>query len=227
MSLEQSPVGGGKVALLTGGLVVVMLAVFAGAGVLARNAGDTPVASQTPTEKPATAVPKAPEVTPSRNPRRQPDIDSGTSLDSGVFVQIAKGWTPRKPDGLSIRAVSDELGAVAVFSVTPNPMPSVPLLHPDAKAFADYEGIYGLRVGRPRKLPLPNLNVVEAASVGFTGRRKEGDATYSLTGECVRLRGAPTVNDISLSVCYAAYAQDLDAVRVEVQQMIQSAARSI
>jgi hypothetical protein len=106
-------------------------------------------------------------------------------------------------------------------------MPSVPLLHPDAKAFADYEGIYGLRVGRARKMPLPNLNVVEAASIGFTGRRKAGDATYSLAGECVRLRGAPTVNDISLSVCYAAYAQDLDTVRVEVQQMIASAAGSI
>jgi hypothetical protein len=99
MSLEQSPVGGAKVALVTGGLVVVMLAVFAGAGVLARKAEDTPVASQTPAAKPATAAPKAPEVTPSHNPRRQPDIDSGTSLDSGVFVDIAKGWTQGKPDG--------------------------------------------------------------------------------------------------------------------------------
>jgi len=43
----------------------------------------------------------------------------------------------------------------------------------------------------------------------------------------VRLRGVPTVNDISLSVCWAAYGQDLDTVRVEVQQMIQSAAGSI
>jgi hypothetical protein len=235
MSLEQSPSGGARVALLSGGLVVLMLAVFAGAGILARKADHgTAVASQGPmtpsptaSETPATVAPKVPEVTPSRNPRRQPDVDSGTSVDSGVFVEIAKGWAHAKNGSAGIRATSFERGAVVLFSVGSNPMPSLPLLRTDAMAFADGEGIYGLRTGRVRKLPLPNPNVVEAASVGFTGRRKEGDATYSLGGECVRLRGVPTVNDISLSVCWAAYGQDLDTVRVEVQQMIQSAAGSI
>jgi hypothetical protein len=219
MSLQQGPVGGARVTLLTGGLVVLMLAVFAGAGILVRKS--EPVTSVAP------AASKAPEVTPSRNPRRQPDVDVGKPLGNGVFVEIAKGWTQGKADYRSMRALSLDRGAVAVFYAGINPMPSLPLLLPDAKAFADYEGFYGLRTARVRTLPLPNLNVVEAASIGFTGRRKKGDATYSLGGECVRLRGVPTVNDISLSVCYAAYAQDLDTVRVEVQQMIASAAGSI
>ncbi len=195
MSLQQGPVGGARVTLLTGGLVVLMLAVFAGAGILVRKS--EPVTSVAP------AASKAPEVTPSRNPRRQPDVDVGKPLGNGVFVEIAKGWTQGKADYRSMRALYLDRGAVAVFYAGINPMPWV------------------------RKVPLPNLNVVEAASIGFTGRRKKGDATYSLGGECVRLRGVPTVNDISLSVCYAAYAQDLDTVRVEVQQMIASAAGSI
>jgi hypothetical protein len=51
--------------------------------------------------------------------------------------------------------------------------------------------------------------------------------TYSLAGECVRLRGAPRTNDISISVCWAANVQDLGTVRPEVQQMIASAAQSV
>ncbi|MGW6197152.1 hypothetical protein ACWF0M_13495 [Kribbella sp. NPDC055110] len=60
-----------------------------------------------------------------------------------------------------------------------------------------------------------------------TGRRRQDDVTYSLAGECVRLRGAPETNDVSISVCWAAYVQDLGAVRPEVRQMIATAARSI
>jgi hypothetical protein len=76
-------------------------------------------------------------------------------------------------------------------------------------------------------IPPPNRNIVEAASISFTGRRRQDDVTYSLTGECVRLRGAPETNDVSISVCWAAYVQDLGTVRPEVQRMIASAARSI
>lgn len=102
-----------------------------------------------------------------------------------------------------------------------------PLMLLAAKAFADEQAIYGFQAARARALMPPNRNIVEAVSIGFTGRRRADDVTYSLAGECVRLRGAAETNDVSISVCWAAYVQDLGTVRAEVQQMIASAVRSI
>ena len=236
MSLQQSPVRGGRVALLAGGLAVLLVGVFAAAGQLARKvepteslaaAPTTPPTTAAPTTPSAKAVPTVPAVTPSRNPRRQPDVDRGKSLDEGIFVEIAVGWTRVQAYASGMSLLSWDRGAAAFFSVSVNPMPSRPLLRPDATSFAETQGIHGFRAGPVRALPLPNLNVVEAASISFTGRRRMDDATYSLSGECVRLRGDPAVNDVSLSICWAAYVQDLDTVRAEVQQMISSAAGSI
>jgi hypothetical protein len=230
MSLQQSPAGGGTVALLTGGLVVLVVGVFAAGGLLVRAAGPSSPSSAPstiPAQPPATTTaPTAPAVTPSRNPRRQPDVDRGKPLDHGIFVEVADGWTVTM-DYLGLRGQSWSRGAGLQIYVLSNPMPSRPLLRPDATSFAETQGIYGFRAGQVRALPLPNLNVVEAASISFTGRRHLDDATYSLSGECVRLRGAPEVNDVSPSICWAAYVQDLDTVRAEVQQMIASAAGSV
>jgi len=231
MSLQDSPVEGGRVALLAGGLAVLVVGVFAAGGLLVRQAepsGPQSVAAPAPstTSAPATTAPTAPAVTPSRNPRRQPDVDRGKPLDHGLFVEVAGGWTVTT-DYVGLRLVSWNRGATFAIYVSTNPLPSRPLLRSDATSFADKQGIYGFRAGPVRALPLPNLNVVEAASISFTGRRRMDDATYSLSGECIRLRGAPEVNDVSLSICWAAYMQDLDTVRAEVQQMIASVAGSI
>jgi len=230
MRLQQSPAGGGRVALLTAALVLLQVAVFAGGGVVVRKL--EPSAAPVPTTTaaqvaPRTTEPSAPEVTPSRNPRRQPDVDRGTLVDHDVFVQVADGWTPMRSDHLGLRLQSWDRGAAADFYVNANPMPSAPLLRVDAETFAEFQDIYGFRAGRVRTLPLPNPNLVEAASIAFTGRRRMDGGTYSLSGECVRLRGVPETNDVSLSICWVAYVQDLDTVRAEVQQMIASAAGSV
>ena len=226
-SSSQPPLGGGKVALLTGGLVVLVVAVVAAGGLLARKVQPAdPPAAAAPAES-VTASPTAPIVVPSRNPRQQPDVDRGTGIARGVFVEVADGWQPETPSYMMMRATSFERGASVTFSVSQQPMPSRPLLRPDAEAFAELDQISGLEVGAVRSMPAPNLNIVEAASVAFTGRRTMDDITYSLSGECIRLRGAPAVNDVSASICWAAYVQDIDTVRPEVQQMIASLARSI
>jgi hypothetical protein len=222
MPLDGDPVSGPKVVLLAGGLVVLMVGVLAAAGALARPA-DAPAAAA-PT---ATEVVTAPAVTPSRNPRRQPDIDRGIPLARGVFVEVAEGWRHQTPGYMTMRAISFDRGASATFSVSQHPVASAPLLRPDAEAFTELDDLYGVRFGAVRSLPPPNRNIVEAASLGFTGRRTVDDVTYSLSGECVRLRGAPAVNDVSVSICWAAYVQDLDTVRPEVKQMIGSVAGSI
>ena len=147
-------------------------------------------------------------------------------MDHGIFVEVADGWT-ETTDYLGLALRSWDRGAALVIYVFTNPLPSRPLLRSDATSFAEKQGIYGFRAGPVRDLPLPNLNVVEAASISFTGRRRMDDATYSLSGECTRLRGAPETNDVSVSICWTAYVQDLDTVRAEVQQMIGSLAGSI
>lgn len=76
-------------------------------------------------------------------------------------------------------------------------------------------------------MPPPNLNTFDAAAVHFTARRTWDGITYSLVGECVRLRGLPAVHDVSASICWAANVQDQDTVRPEVQQMIASLTGSI
>jgi len=214
-------VSNARIALLAIGLLVLVLGLFAGAGVLVRQTDDSaePVAVQ--------ATPTPAEVVRSRNPRREPDLDVGTPVEQGVFVQIARGWTKQTYDHLGIRITSHQRGAEARFYVVTNPVTSLPLLRPDVDAFAETQDLRDVRYGRAVSVPPPNLNVVEAARISFTGRRTEDDAVYSLAGECLRLRGAPTINDVSVSICFAAYVQDLDTVRAEVRRMTGSVARSI
>lgn len=236
---QQSPLSGTRVVLLVAGLVVLMLGLFAGAGLLLPDArptaqGTQPARTTEPTQTPegqATAEPTptepgASEVTPSRNPRRAPDVDRGKPLKHGMYVEVPPGWSEVRSDLLGLRLESSE-GASAAFYWTKNPLPSMPLLRPDAQAFAELQELHGVRVGAAESLPPPNLNIVEAGRVTFTGRRSMDDVTYSLAGECVRLRGRSTVNDVSVSICFAAYVQDLEVVRAEVRQMIASVARSI
>ena len=210
-----------RIALLALGLLVLVVGLFAGAGVLVRQTDTSaqPVAVR--------ATPTPAEVIPSRNPRREPDLDVGTPVEEGVFVQIARGWTKQTYDQLGVRVTSFERGAEARFYVVTNPVTSLPLLRPDVDAFAETQDLRDVRYGRAVSVPPPNLNVVEAARISFTGRRTEDDLVYSLAGECLRLRGAPTVKDVSVSICFAAYVQDLDTVRAEVRQMTGSVARSI
>jgi hypothetical protein len=236
MSLQESPVSGGRAALLAGGLAVLLVGVFAAGGLLARKtepaeaqaaAPTTPSTTAAPRAPSAKAVPTVPAVTPSRNPRRQPDVDRGTPIDHGVFVEIAADWKKVSSFAYGLDLASWDRGAGASFFVRTRPMPSLPLMRQDAEGFAADQQLYGFQAGRARVLPVPNRNIVEAASITFTGRRRMDDLTYSLGGECVRLRGAPETNDVSLSVCWAAYVQDLDTVRPQIQRMIASAARSI
>jgi hypothetical protein len=164
-------------------------------------------------------------VEPSRNPRREPDVDRGIPLDHGVFVDITEGWAQEDNDYLGIRVSSE--GGAAAFYLSARPVGSGSLLRPDAEAFADTQGLHGVQVGAVKWLPPPNLNIIEAARIDFTGRATVDQTTYSFGGECIRLRGAPTVNDVSVSICFVAYLDNLDAVRAEVQPMIASVARSI
>lgn len=222
--MQQSPMGPGRVALMTGGLVVLTLGVFAGADLLVSDAGSA--------DQPAVASSTVPElappsVTPSRNPRRQPDVDRGTPLDRGVFVLVAKGWRQTSPDPyLGIEVTSDGRGRAA-FYLSRNPVESASVLPMDASAFAEGEGLHGVRVGAVRRLPVPNPNLSEAARVGFTGRRTVDGVTYSVVGDCTRLRGAPSVNDVSVSICFMAYVPEDAAVRTEVRRMTASVAQSI
>jgi hypothetical protein len=239
MALQQSPVSGTKVGLMVGGLVVLVVAAFAGAGFLVPDPG--PSASRpsatapattapTPTPTTATATPDSveatPTVQPSRNHRREPDADRGTPIDHGVWVEIAKGWQKESTDYLGLRVYTDA-GSAAAFYISTNPVGSGPLLRPDAEAFADTHRLHGVQVGAVTWLPAPNLNIIEAGRISFTGRQTIDQATYSFGGECTRLRGAPAVNDVSVSICFVAYQEDLDAVRAEVRQMVASVARSI
>jgi hypothetical protein len=236
MALQQSPLNGAKVGLMVGGLVVLVVAAFAGAGVLVPDPGSTssrPTAAApatTATTPPAIATPESvqatPTVQPSRNHRREPDADRGTPIDHGVWAEIAEGWQKESTDYLGLRVYTDG-GSAAAFYISTNPVGSGPLLRPDAEAFADTHRLHGVQVGAVTWLPAPNLNIIEAGRISFTGRQTIDQATYSFGGECTRLRGAPTVNDVSVSICFVAYQEDLDAVRAEVHQMIASVARSI
>jgi hypothetical protein len=235
MALQQSPVSGTKVGLMVGGLVVLVVAAFAGAGFLVPDPGPSasrPSATAPATTAPATAtatpdsVQATPTVQPSRNHRREPDADRGTPIDHGVWVEIAKGWQKESTDYLGLRMYTDR-GSAAAFYISTNPVGSGPLLRPDAEAFADTHRLHGVQVGAVTWLPAPNLNIIEAGRISFTGRQTIDQATYSFGGECTRLRGAPAVNDVSVSICFVAYQEDLDAVRAEVRQMVASVARSI
>jgi hypothetical protein len=227
---QQKPASGRTVILLTTGLAVLLVGVFLLAGQLTHEqvrAASPEQTARKPTRPKATATEPAPSVTPSRNPRREADVDRGTPLGHGVFVDVANGWTTVHSFTYGLEVASRDRGADAVFSLSAQPMPSLPLMVPAAKTFADEQAIYGFRAGRARPLPPPNANILEAVSIGFTGRLRQDDVTYSLAGECVRLRGVPETNDVSVSVCWAAYVQDLGTVRAEVRRMIASAASSI
>jgi hypothetical protein len=226
MSPQQSPLSGLKTALLTGGFVVLVLAVFAVGGLLAGKAesADRPAAG--PPAESVAVSPTAPAVTPSRNPRRQPDTDRGTAIAFGVYVEIAAGWDQETTYGTMARATSFDRGASLTVSLSQHPVSGSQLLRLDAEAFAQPDQIHGVKLGAVRSLPPPNLNIVEAAAISFTGRRTMDDITYSLSGECVRLLGG-AVNDVSVSICWAGDVRDLDTVRPEARQMIASLAGSI
>ncbi|TDO57500.1 hypothetical protein EV651_111226 [Kribbella sp. VKM Ac-2571] len=226
---QQNPASGRTVALLTAGLAVLTVGVFMVGGRLVQEPEPVQAAAHEsipePTGQP-TPQP-VPTVTPSRNPRLEPDVDRGTPLGHDVFIEVVRGWTTEHVFTNTVELSSWDRGAYAAFVLSARPVSSLPLLVPDAEGFAGDQSIYGVRTARARAVPAPNRNIVEAASIGFTGRRREYDVTYSVTGECVRLRGAPQTNDISISICWVAYAQDLGTVRPQVQRMIASAARSI
>lgn len=208
-----------RVVVLSGGLAAVLVGLFAVVGQLL------------PRAEPEAAVrfndPRPVQVTPSRKPRREPDVDRGTPVSNGVFVDVPDGWKRVSMGGFTLGLVSWGRGAAFVLTGSTHPVTSVPLLRPDAEGFAQTMQLYGVQVDRVRTLPVPNRNVVEVVAISFTGLRKMDGLTYSLSGECVRLRGAPDTNDISLSLCWSAYVQDLGTVRPEVQRMIASVALSV
>ncbi|WP_112248077.1 hypothetical protein [Kribbella monticola] len=164
------------------------------------------------------------EVVPSRNPRRDPDVDRGTPINYGVFVEIPRGWTRQSVEGILV--TSPGRGAAQVFVVN-HPVPSAGLLRPDVEAFADTMELENLKIGTVRQIPPPNLNVSEAFVVSFTSHYTEDGVTYQLSGDCTRLRGLASINDVSVSLCYVAQGEYLDAVRAEVTAMSGSVARSI
>ncbi|WP_427886262.1 hypothetical protein ACQHIV_26905 [Kribbella sp. GL6] len=210
-----------RAVVLSGGLAVLLVGLFAAAGQL------TPRAEPVPESRARFNDPRPAQVTPSRNPRREPDVDRGRPISDGVFIEVADGWKRVSSGPFTLALVSWERGAAFVLTGSTRPVTSVPLLRPDAEGFAQTMELYGVRIGRVHPLPAPNRNIVEAAAISFTGLRKLDDVTYSLSGECVRLRGAADTNDVSVSICWSAYVQDLGTVRPEAQRMIASVARSI
>ncbi|QNE20398.1 hypothetical protein F1D05_23935 [Kribbella qitaiheensis] len=204
----------------------VAFAVLVVGGLIIRYAGSsteqTEQTADTPTPS-AQSVPPA-EVVPSRNPRRDPDVDAGTPINYGVFVTIPEGWERDSFNG--IRVTSRGRGA-AQITVSNHPVPTAGLLRPDAETFTDMMVLENLKLGAEQQIPAPNLNTFDAARISFTSHYVEDGVTYRFAGDCTRFRGLPAVNDVSVSICYFAYAEDLDAVRAEVTAMTGSVARSI
>jgi hypothetical protein len=160
-------------------------------------------------------------VVPSRNPRRDPEVDGGVPINYGVFIEIPEGWERESFNG--VRVTSEGRGA-AQITVSNHPVPTAGLLGPDAETFADMMVLDNLKLGAEQQIPPPNLNTFDAARISFTSQYVEDGVTYRFAGACTRFRGLPAVNDVSVSVCYFAYAENLDAVRAEVTASI---ARSI
>jgi hypothetical protein len=228
--LPRNPASGRTVALLTAALAVLLVGLFMLGGQLIDEPAPVRAVADEPVTAPPspTSAPPSPnsEVTPSRNPRLEPDVDRGKAVGQGIFVEVADGWTQRAYSN-NLEVTSWDRGAAGSVWLSLRPVPSLPLMRTDASAFADTQQIYGFRAGRARVLPPPNRNIVEATSLAFTGRRRDDGVTYSLAGERVRLRGRPETNDVSISFCWAAHVQDLGTVRPEVEGMIASAARSV
>jgi hypothetical protein len=145
----------------------------------------------------------------------------------GRLRSSGEGLATDCPDPyIGIEVTSDGRGKAA-FYLSTHPVESASVLPMDASAFAEGEGLHGVRVGAVQRLPVPNTNLSEAARVGFTGRRTIDGITYSVVGDCSRLRGAPSVNDVSVSICFMAYVPEDAAVRTEVRRMTASVAQSI
>lgn len=184
------------------------------------TAGPQPTASTTTPTQPASAA----EVVPSKNPRRDPEVDGGVPINYGVFIEIPPGWQRESFNGA--RVISPGRGS-AQITLSNHPVQSAGLLVPDATTFADMMVLDNLKLGAERKTLAPNLNTFDAATISFTSHYVEDGMTYRFAGACTRFRGLPTINDVSVSICYYAYAESLDAVRAEVAKMTASIARSI
>jgi hypothetical protein len=194
--------------LLTGGLVIRY------AGTSHEQTLDAPAPTLTPAE-----------VTPSRNPRQDPDIDRGTPIDYGVFIEIPLTWKRESLYGVVVTSLGR---GAAAFYVSNNPVPSAGLLRPDVQAFAEVAAIEAVKPGAVQKLPLPNHNIAEALQLSFTGSYTDEDGvSQQLLGACTRFRGVATINDVSVSICYVSRSTALDVVRADVAAMTASVARSI
>jgi hypothetical protein len=198
--------------LLVGGLIVRY------SGSPSEQAANAP----TPTPEAASVTPA--EVVPSKNPRRDPEVDAGVPINYGVFVEIPEGWERESFNG--VRVTSTGRGA-AQITVSNHPVPTTGLLVADAQAFASMMVLDNLVLGPEQQTSAPNLNSFDAAVISFTSHYVEDGVTYRFAGGCKRFRGLPAVNDVSVSVCYFAFAESLDAVRAEVTAMTGSVAGSI
>jgi hypothetical protein len=213
--------------LIAGGTVFALLVVggliIRYAGAPAERASDPPtqtVSAPTPAAQPSSAA----EVIPSKNPRRDPEVDGGVPINYGVFVEIPEGWERESFNG--VRVTSTGRGG-AQITVSNHPVQTAGLLVPDAATFAEMMVLDNLELGVEQKTFAPNLNTFDAATISFTSHYVEDGVTYRFAGACARFRGLPAVNDVSVSICYFGYAESLDAVRGEVAKMTASIARSI
>ncbi len=203
--------------LLVGALIIRY------AGTPAERASDPPTQTvSSPTT--ATQPSRAAEVVPSKNPRRDPEVDGGVPINYGVFIEIPAGWQRESFNGA--RVTSPGRGA-AQITLSNHPVQTAGLLVPDARTFAEMMVLDNLELGVEQKAFAPNLNTFDAATISFTAHYVEDGVTYRFAGACTRFRGLPAVNDVSVSICYFAFAESLAAVRGEVAKMTASIARSI
>ena len=208
---------GAVAVLLVGGLIIR----YAGSS----SSSDQTVSGPAPTTPTLTAQSsRAAEVVPSKNPRRDPEVDGGVPINYGVFVEIPQGWQRESFNGA--RVTSPGRGA-AQITLSNHPVQTAGLLVPDARTFAEMMVLDNLELGVEQKTLAPNLNTFDAAAISFTSHYVEDGVTYRFAGACTRFRGLPAVNDVSVSICYYAFAESLDAVRAEVAKMTASIARSI
>jgi hypothetical protein len=202
----------GAAVLLVGGLLIRY------AGTPAERASDAPTPPATTSVTPA-------EVVPSRNPRQDPDVDRGTPINYGVFVEVPLTWGPESVDGVVVSSLGR---GVAAFFVSNHPVASTGLLRSDVQGFADTAAIGAVKFGAVRQLPLPNRNISEAVQLSYTSSYTDDDGVLQpIVGACTRFRGVATINDVSVSICYASRSAALDVVRADVAAMTASVARSI
>lgn len=190
-------------------------------GLIVRYAGPSDERALTPS---ATSVTPA-EVIPSRNPRRDPDVDRGIPINYGVFIEIPFTWRRESADGVLVTSLGR---GAAQFFVSNHPVASAGLLRPDVQGFADTAGLEAVKLGSVQQLPPPNFNIGEAVQISFTSSYTDDDSVIQqLSGACTRFRGVAAINNVSVSICYVSRSAVLDAVRAEVAAMTASVARSI